>query len=90
MTTERLRNEVLQFYGVDPVVAWLLTVALLFVIALLIKVAIDGYQARQERRRDEQFMQTMRAHLAAPDPINYPPPVGPKGFAKDAKHRRVG
>lgn len=74
-----MRNEVLQFFGGDPVVAWLLIGSVCVVLAVVF-VIVEG--RRCERRKEEERARFARIASANRDSRGWPVPPGPKGFGK--------
>jgi hypothetical protein len=80
-------NLVLEFYGGDPAIAWMLTFAFICLIAAVVVAARAQYQERRRRQADADFRRRMTAALG---PINYPPAKGPKGFERQRICARAG
>lgn len=82
-----MRDQLLAFYGNDPVVSWLLTGALCVLIGSA-AVALNSLLERRQRRKDATRRELLEriVKASAGREIRYPPASGKKGF--DAQHRR--
>jgi hypothetical protein len=78
----RQLNLVLQFYGTDPILAWAMTLAALFILAAMVMAIIASREEDRQQREAAAFERQLRER-----PTVYPPPSGKKGF--DRNRRRV-
>lgn len=76
-----MTDNILSFFGADPLVAWLLTLTACFAIAA-IAFAINGWLERRHQLRDDERRRQMARIVAASasaEIIHWPAPKAPKG-----------